>query len=161
MTSDRPFKLALSIANNKDNFQAFCMMLVQVACSTKPVTVLIEEVHQCTGSAQAEGYWGDLLTRSRKYGVRLVVISPRPQQCDKTTITSCNIKYVCKLGRQPDRKYMADEMGLTAGDIERIGRLNVPNHKVHWWYQGEEGDAIAMCHDFKKGETERIRLEVL
>jgi hypothetical protein len=158
MASNKPFKLALTMPNTKENFQVWCMMLVRVACAKSPVTAFVEELHQCTGNAQAEGYWSDLLSRSRKYGVRLVVISPRPEQCDKTTVTSCNIKYVCKLGRFPDRKSMALELGISPRQIEQLGRLNVPNETVHWWYQGQEGEPIAVCHNFKDGTTKPIDL---
>lgn len=154
--SGKQFKLALKIANNPKNFQAFCAVIIDLASADWPLLVNIEEVQECTNTAAAEGNWLTVLTRARKYGVRLCVISPRPQQCDKTTVTSCDVKYICKLNRAPDRKYMAVEVGLTETHVERMGRLNTDS-KIHWIRDdgGEEGPQFYR-RDFKRGVTEKV-----
>lgn len=153
MASGAAFDLALSMSNTRENFQGFCAAIVAVACASMPLTAYVEEVQQVTGNAEAEGYWSDLLTRSRKYGVQLVVISPRPQQCDKTTVTSCDHKYVCKLGRHPDREAIAKELGIAPTEIMQMGMKNVDKKSVHWYYLGPDGEAKLMKYEFATGET--------
>lgn len=148
MASGKPFKIACSVTNNKKLFQAFCACVVRVASSDTPIALVLEEIQEVTGTASAEGYHLALLSRGRKYGVRVVSISPRPQQCDKTTVSSAKTLVVCALARHQDREYMGREIGKTPEDIRQLAALNVDQKRVNW-YECEQGElAVLREHNF-------------
>jgi len=134
MASGKPFHIALLGANTVPNFQFFCWCAVAVAGADTPINVLLEEIQQVTGTVESRGYHNDLLTRGRKYGVRVVAISPKPQRCDKDTLDAEHL-YCCKLGRHQDREEMAKQLGVTATDIEKMGMQNIDKQIINWPYK--------------------------
>jgi len=119
-------RLALTVDATEENFEFFCQVVWAACCSTRPMTVIVEELAEVTNPGKARLHWATLLNRGRKYGVRLVAISQRPQEIDKTTLTQCSTKVTGALDRHVDRQVMARELSTSPEAIERLRAENAP-----------------------------------
>ncbi len=92
----------------------------RVALAWGHCTAVAEEIASVTGPGKAPDGWGDLVRRGRKYTVRVIGITQRPAESDKTIVANATTIRCGALHRARDAAYMAAEMGI---DAERITRL--------------------------------------
>ena len=140
--SGKPVRLALSVDATEDNFQWFCNVVWAACCASRPMVVVVEELAEVTQPGKAKGAWQTLLNRGRKYGVRIVAISQRPQEIDKTTLTQCSTKVTGALDRHVDRQVMARELSTTPEKIEELRQLNGPGRLSYLILQPGAGVAF-------------------
>jgi len=93
-------------------FEQFCELAWHCGHALNPMTIVAEELADVVKSGVASKYWGFLSRKGRKYGIRILGVSQRPQEVDKTFLNQCPIKWCGQLGSDNDRKYMANIMDL-------------------------------------------------
>lgn len=90
--------------------------------SGQMTAIVAEELADVTSPAKAPEGWGMLLRRGRKYGANIYGITQRPSESDKTLFGNCHVIHCCFMQRANDRKYMAQELDLSASDIQNLNR---------------------------------------
>lgn len=96
-----------------ENFDFFC----RAAYAWGDATVVAEELADVTTPGKAPPGWGDVLRKGRAYGLKVYGLTQRPAESDKTIIGNATLIHAGRQSRLKDRKYMADEMGLTPADF--------------------------------------------
>lgn len=95
----------------------------QIGADLGQMTAIVaEELADVTSPAKAPEGWGMLLRRGRKYGANIYGITQRPSESDKTLFGNCHVIHCCYMQRANDRKYMAQELDLSASDIQNLDR---------------------------------------
>ncbi|WP_218397979.1 hypothetical protein [Alteromonas lipotrueae] len=79
-----------------------------------------EEIADVTSAGKAPPNWGTLIRRGRKYGVKILAVTQRPAEADKTILSNAAIIHCCALGRMADRKAIASEMDC---DVSLIAKM--------------------------------------
>lgn len=69
-----------------------------------------EEIADVTTPAKAPDGWGTLLRRGRKRGIKVICVTQRPAEADKTAISQAAVIHTGYLGRDADIAYVAREM---------------------------------------------------
>ncbi|GAC1677123.1 MAG: hypothetical protein NVS9B2_27980 [Steroidobacteraceae bacterium] len=83
--------------------------------------VIAEELASVTQPGKACGAWHLICTQGRGFGLRIVGITQRPAEIDKTIIGNASLFRCHRLSRANDRKYMAAELDC---EVEHVARLN-------------------------------------
>lgn len=122
-------------AGGAPNFQWFCDVVFALADARRPSTMVVDELGGVTGSGKAQGAWFDLISRGRKYGVKIRAGAQRPAEIDKTLIGNKNGLFIGYLERAGDIEYMARETGINA---EEIASLRGEPHYDHILYAGRD-----------------------
>lgn len=154
--SGKPFRLALAGDATVERFEAWCDIVWKAACSTRPITVVVEELGQVTNAGAARGTWQAILNRGRKYGLQVVAISQRPQEIDKTTLQNCSTKVTGALDRDADRRLMASELSTTPDAIRGLRRDNKPG-RLHYLVLHPGEDEAHVMH-LNPGAKKAFRL---
>lgn len=94
-----------------DTFDAFCrvalLWLKLGAC-----TIVIEELAEVTSPGKAPPGWGELVRWAHKLSGRLIVLTQRPQESDKTSLGNSK-RIVCfAVNGEDDAKYMAKRINV-------------------------------------------------
>lgn len=119
-----PLRLAFSpAAPTREDFDFFCSVAFAMGHAAAPLVVIVEELADVTGSGKASDSWGALVRRARKYGVKLICASQRPQEIDKTVFSQCGTHWCGVLRTPRDRVAMAGVLGVTPADLESIKPL--------------------------------------
>lgn len=88
-------------------------------------TLVCEEIADTTNAGKAPPQWGKVLRRgSRKRAIRIFAVTQRPAEADKTALTQATIVRTGLLGRDPDRRAMAQELDLPLDMIARLAPLD-------------------------------------
>lgn len=108
-----------------DSFDAFCrvalLWLKLGAC-----TIVIEELAEVTSPGKAPPGWGELVRWAHKLNGRLVVLTQRPQESDKTSLRNSK-RIVCfACNGDDDAKYMARQLSVPWA---QIASLNYERHE--------------------------------
>ncbi len=110
----------LELDPTPQNFDWFCSIAWAIGYAKKPMTVIAEELADVVKAGYSGKHWGFLSRKGRKYGIRIMGVSQRPQIVDKTFLNQCRFIW-CGLLRTPaDQKYMA---GIMALPTEKIATL--------------------------------------
>ena len=83
--SGKRYSVAVQVRPSVESFELFCRAVWAVACSSRPMTVVVEELADVTrGAGKASQAWGELVRRGRKYAVTLRVVTQSPTEISKT-----------------------------------------------------------------------------
>ncbi|ELE8117811.1 DUF87 domain-containing protein [Vibrio fluvialis] len=82
-----------------------------------------EEIADVTTPSKAAGGWGTVLRRGRKRGVKVVGVSQRPAECDKTLFTQARYIRTGRLDGEGDKQRLAVSLGVPVEWVRRLGPL--------------------------------------
>lgn len=100
-----------------DQFNELCW---QVGHALNPLTLIGEELADVVKAGSAPKYWQFNSRKGRKYGTRILGVSQRPQEVDKTFLNMCRFKWCGILGSHADRKYMSNVMDVPADKLAQL-----------------------------------------
>ncbi|MBY7884077.1 DUF87 domain-containing protein [Vibrio fluvialis] len=101
-----------------------CFNFVSLAAFIWGNCLLIgEEIADVTTPSKAAGGWGTALRRGRKRGVKVVGVSQRPAECDKTLFTQARHIRTGRLDGEGDKKRLADTLGVPVEWVKQLGPL--------------------------------------
>ena len=89
----------------------------------EPCTVVAEELAWVTNPNKAPPMWHELVTGGLKYGIRIIAITQRPSESDKTIMGNTSTYRCFRMQRANDRKYMAHEMDIDVAQITALKDL--------------------------------------
>lgn len=115
----QPVRYALE-ANGAKAFDIFCRVVMQAAGADKPLTCVVDELAGVTTITKAPPSWHTVLTRGRKYGVRVRAGAQSPTEIDKTLLRQRSHLWVGHMTRRDDWQYMAKETGLDVSVFETL-----------------------------------------
>ena len=103
-----------------ENFEWFCELIWSIGHQANPMMLICEELADVCQPGKAGYWWGQVLRKGRKYGIKIIGVSQRPQEVDKTFFNSCLVKWCGILGSANDRRYMAQVMDLTVNELAPV-----------------------------------------
>lgn len=129
-----PARAALTVDQTPENFALFCRLVWALCSADRPMVVIVEELQQVQVSAgKASPAWNRISSQGRKYGIRLIAITPRPEEVDKTVTGMCAFKWCGAIESVPSRARMAKELGTTPEDLEQLRAVDTPQgRRVRW-----------------------------
>lgn len=108
-----------AFVGNRDDFDMFCRCVF----AWSDCTCVTEELSGVTSPGKAPDGWGELVRRGRKYGIKIIAVTQRPSESDKTIVGNASCIHVGRLARAQDRKYMANEMDVPQADLDALKPL--------------------------------------
>lgn len=118
-----PVRVGLHMSPSPEAFGQFCALVLAVSHAAAPLLCLVEELADVTSPAKAAQAWGELIRRGRKYGVRLVAASQRPQEIDKTVFSQCAARWCGRLETDADRRYMSRTLDVKPEELAALQPL--------------------------------------
>ncbi|AIU66868.1 DUF87 domain-containing protein [Vibrio coralliilyticus] len=101
-----------------------CFEFVSLAAFVWGGCLLVaEEIADVTSPSKAVNGWGTVLRRGRKRGVKVVGVSQRPAEADKTIFTQARIIRTGRLDGEGDIKRVAENMRIPADLVGQLGKL--------------------------------------
>lgn len=88
-----------------------------------------EEIADVTSAGKAPPNWGTLIRRGRKYGIKILAVTQRPAEADKTILSNAAVIRCCALGRMADRKAIASEIDVNVDLIAKMKPLDFMVYK--------------------------------
>lgn len=85
--------------------------------------LVAEEIADVTTPSKALNGWGTVLRRGRKRGVKVVAVSQRPAEADKTIFTQARIIRTGRLDGEGDIARVANNMRIPAALVGQLGKL--------------------------------------
>lgn len=111
--SGKRYSVAVQVRPSVDSFERFCRAVWAVACSTRPMSVVVEELADVTRSAgKASPVWGELIRRGRKYATTLHVVTQSPTEISKTVFRNVNAIWCGVCETEAERKRMAAHLDI-------------------------------------------------
>lgn len=111
-----PVKLCFA-AGGKPNFDFFCDVVWALADARRPCCVVVDELGGVTSAGKASGAWYDMLSRGRKYGLKIRAGAQRPSEIDKTLMGNHNGIFIGYIARRGDADYLARETDIPVQKI--------------------------------------------
>ncbi|MGH8224413.1 MAG: hypothetical protein ACREQZ_15710 [Woeseiaceae bacterium] len=121
-TSADPWQLAYTGPANRKTFPVFCRVAL-CAMKLEPCTVVVEELAEVTHAGKAPDDWGELIRWTRKLGGRLVGITQRPAESDKTLIGNAHLIACHAMSRADDAEYMAKLLRTPVAVVDSLDRV--------------------------------------
>lgn len=122
--SGKQYSISLGARPCVEGFERFCRAVWAVACSTRPMTVVIEELADVTRSAgKASPAWGELIRRGRKYGVTILAVTQSPTEISKTVYRNVGAKWVGMCETEAERMRMAAELDISRSKMAVMSPL--------------------------------------
>ncbi|MDF2185455.1 DUF87 domain-containing protein [Grimontia hollisae] len=116
-------KGALKIAYVAEGSAAFDFWCNAVFAWGRCVAVA-EEIADVTSPAKAPPAWGRLLRRGRKRAIKIMAVTQRPAEADKTALSQAAIIRTGLLGRDADRVSVAREMNINPEALAGLVQLD-------------------------------------
>ena len=115
------------------DFEFFC----KCVWARGSALIIVEELSSVTGTAKAIGAWHLILTQGRGYGLRVIGITQRPAEIDKTIIGNATLIRTHRLTRGSDRAYVAAELDVPRGELDALTEYDyierhVPTNKLRY-----------------------------
>ncbi len=129
---NKPFRLAFSGACNGETFAGWCAIVWAALNGDVTQAVIVEEIADVTTPGKAADLWGQIVRKSRKYNTRCYVVSQRPQECDKTTVSQCPNKWVGVLNTDADRKAVS---GILSVSPDALKVMHNTASKLHYYFK--------------------------
>lgn len=129
-----PVKLCFA-AGGQANFNWFCDVVFALADARRESVLVVDELGGVTSAGKAKGSWYDLVSRGRKYGVKIRAGAQRPSEIDKTLIGNKNGLFIGYLERMGDIEYIHKETGIP---IDTLKGLRGAPHYDHIHYKGRD-----------------------
>lgn len=82
-----------------------------------------EEIADVTTPSKAAGGWGVVLRRGRKRGVKVIGVSQRPAECDKTLFTQARYIRTGRLDGEGDKTRLATTLSVPLDWVKQLGNL--------------------------------------
>lgn len=131
------FKIAFSPdLPKKADFDNFCGVVWSLGDGKhkKKLHVVLEEVAQFADSAaKADGYFGNLLSVGRKFGIVVTTLFQRGQEVPKTVLSNSPYKWVGLQERPEDSIYLSKATGIPVNDIDSLVQYEyiykMPGHR--------------------------------
>lgn len=118
-TNKGPARLSLE-ANGMDAFMLFCRIAWKDAEEGNAPTVVVDELAGVTTVSKAPKEWHTILTRGRKYGVKVRAGAQSPTEIDKTLLRQRSHLWAGHMTRRDDWQYMSKETGLDLETFEHL-----------------------------------------
>jgi len=103
-------------ATSPADFEFFCRCVWARGCGL----VIVEELASVTGTAKAIGAWHLILSQGRGFGLRVIGITQRPAEIDKTIIGNATLIRTHRLTRGSDRAYVAAELDVPRAELDAL-----------------------------------------
>jgi hypothetical protein len=100
-----------------DESQEFFEFFCECAFKWSNCVVVAEEIADVTNTGKAKKQWGKLIRRGRKYGIKIIAVTQRPSEADKTILANAAVIRIYALGRHLDREAVGREVSLKADDL--------------------------------------------
>lgn len=144
--SGKRYRIALECRPTVKNFERFCAAVWAVACSTRPMVVVVEELSDVTPSAgKASQAWGEVIRRSRKFAVTLLCVTQSPTEISKTVYRNVKYKWAGIVETEAERGRMAKELDVSRRAISELSPLH--------FYQKATGEPARQGHiKFSRGK---------
>jgi hypothetical protein len=141
LQSGKQFRVAYEAAHvTPAEFDWWCAVVWAMLDGRFETVAIVEEVADVVKAGSAPTHWGFLTRKGRKYGLRLFVVSQRPQLVDKTTVGQCPFKWAGALETDLDRRAVGAVLSLTAAQLAEAGQKNQPGKgKPRWYWWKEPG----------------------
>ncbi|MHB1938684.1 MAG: hypothetical protein ACYCOR_19195 [Acidobacteriaceae bacterium] len=113
--------------NYKDEFAYFCEAVHAAAGMHRGYTVVVEELADVTSPGKAPDAWGVIIRRGRDRAMRVLGVTQRPSESDKTIMGNRTLLVCFQLPREQDAAYIAREfavpdVALTTKKIQGLER---------------------------------------
>lgn len=115
-------RIAYQAPPSPAEFEFFCRVAwlwLQLA----PAVVIVEELADVTSPAKAPATWGVIVRRGRKYGAKVLAVTQRPAESDKSCIGNAAAIVCFRASRAQDRDYMARELDVPADRVAALRPL--------------------------------------
>ncbi len=112
-------RLAYVPSDPPRQFDFFCRMAwawIRVARST----LVVEELADVTSPGKAPPAWGKIIRTGLRYGARIVAITQRPSESDKTALGNATRVRCHRVMFPRDRLYIAQLLGVELSEVERL-----------------------------------------
>ncbi|WP_311568401.1 hypothetical protein [Photobacterium arenosum] len=113
------------VAGGQKAFEFWC----KAAFAWGYCVAVAEEIADVTTPAKAPPAWGTLSRRGRKRGIKVMAVTQRPAEADKTILTQAAIIRAGLQGRDPDRMAIAREMNISVDVISNLKPLDYVEFK--------------------------------
>ena len=118
--ASNPDKMRYTLeANGQAAFDMYCRIVWQ-SLQDRPCVCVVDELAGVTTSAKAPPAWHTLLTRGRKYGLKVRAGAQSPTEIDKTLLRQRSHLWIGHMTRRDDFVYMAKETGLDSSVFEAL-----------------------------------------
>lgn len=136
LQSGKKFRVAYEPQHvTPDEFNWWCGVVWAVLDGNMETVAIVEEIADVVMAGSAPVNWGFMTRKGRKYGLRIFVVSQRPQQVDKTAVGQCPYKFAGALETDLDRKAVGSILSLSLEQMRKPGELNDPGKKLWYWYK--------------------------
>ena len=120
---------------NANSFMDWSELVFALADARRPCTAVVDELTGVTTTSKAKGGWLDMLTRGRKYGLKIRAGAHSPAEIDKTLIRQVSGVWVGFQGRQADIDYLSNQLSVPSDEISRL-RANPHFDCIFWKGRG-------------------------
>ena len=108
--SGKPFVFGYS--GKESDFNSWCRLCWIIADGSRPLFTVFEECGGYLGNgASTDDWWYKLITVGRKYNVRVLPVSQRPQNMSKVLFDNCNRKWI-GFSKGKAREYLEREFKI-------------------------------------------------
>lgn len=104
------------VAEGQKAFDVFCEM----AFAWGDCVAIAEEIADVTTVSKAPPAWGKVIRRGRKHGIKVIAITQRASEADKTILSNCATLRVFALGRTADRQAIAREIDYSVDELTKM-----------------------------------------
>lgn len=116
-----PWQLAYTGPATRATFPTFCRIAL-CAMKLEACTVVVEELAEVTHAGKAPDAWGELIRWTRKLGGRLVGLTQRPAESDKTLLGNAHLVACHGCTRAEDAAYMGKLMRVPQAVVDSLDR---------------------------------------
>lgn len=88
-----------------------------------PATIVAEELADVSTPAKAPPGWGEICRQALGWGCNVYALTQRPAESDKTAIGNATYIHAHFSARPKDRKYLAEEMGVSVEALTALAPL--------------------------------------
>lgn len=131
--SGKKFRLAYVPAKpTPEEFEWWCGILWAALDGNIRTAAIVEELADVTGTAKAQGMWGQLSRKARKYGGVIYSVSQRPAEIDKSILSQSPYKWVGQLETDSERQYLSKLLSVPVHQLAQMP-ANEPGKRCHYY----------------------------
>jgi len=115
-----PARIAVRVPFNELNFDLWseCAMAWGIVA---PIVAVAEELADVTRVNKAVQWWGALVRGGLKYGIDIVAITQRPQECDKTVLGNASVLRAFRMVKPSDEAHVAEYLRVAVEAVTALG----------------------------------------
>lgn len=111
--------LRITYTGQISDFDWFCKVAYKWA-NDQACAIVVDELSDVTTISKAPIAWGQIIRKVLCTGSDVYAMAQRPAEIDKTTVGNASVVHVHRMSRARDRKYIAEEMDIDAGEIAAL-----------------------------------------